>query len=55
MDVERHFEGVPRTQIRDLVAVQRPKANEKTISNLREAAELLPYASHSVNEGKQLE
>jgi len=27
VDVERHFEGIPRMEIKDLVAVAKPKAS----------------------------
>lgn len=35
IDCERHFEGVPRTAIRDIVAVARPKANEKSLEAIK--------------------
>lgn len=31
IDVERHFEGLPRQDLKDFVGVARPVANEKTL------------------------
>ena len=35
VDVERHFEGIPRTAIRDLVSVKKPTGNATTHEILR--------------------
>lgn len=35
VDVDRHFEGIPRTSIRDLVSVQKPMGDSKTLESLR--------------------
>ena len=40
VDVERHFEGTPRHNIRDIVAVVRGNPSEKTLDVVRKFSEL---------------
>lgn len=45
VDVERHFEGIPRLSIRDYVSTERPTENERSINFIRKHAHKLPLAS----------
>lgn len=54
VDIERHFEGVPRTKIRDLVSVRRPTPNEKSIDVAIKVAHKSTLASHTIDHHKDV-
>ena len=51
VDVERHFEGIPRTKIRDLVSVAKPKSNPKTHDVLRKVTNIPQMFGHTHEQG----
>ena len=52
VDVERHFEVIPRQHLRDVVAVRRPVPNQKTIQYAIDAYESPKLHAHKEIEHK---
>ena len=40
IDVDRHFEGIPRTKNRDILSVAKPVHNEDTMEIVRQATNI---------------
>lgn len=55
IDVERHFEGTPRTAIRDIVAVGRTNSNEKSLDAVKNISSCGYLFGHKVTEAKRIE
>lgn len=55
VDVERHFEGIPRQEIRDYVAVKRRGPSEKTLNFVKNQSMQTVLHSHDLDDAKVLE
>ena len=52
VDIERHFEGIPRTAIRDIVATCKPKGHSKTIETIKKLQNVGPMFGHTLEDFK---
>jgi len=52
VDVERHFEALPRHEIKDLVATKRPVHNAKALNFVQTASHNTNLHSHSGRTGE---
>lgn len=55
VDVERHFEVIPRQHLRDVVHVERPLPSPKTVDYVLEAYDSPKLHAHTAGYGKVLE
>jgi hypothetical protein len=54
VDVERHVEALPRRGIKDIVAVERPETNDRTIEFVKQFSHQSNLHGHSLREGDML-
>lgn len=55
IDVERHFEGTPRTAIRDIVSVAKSSANERSLDAIKNVSACSYLFGHKMSEAKKVE
>jgi hypothetical protein len=55
VDVERHFEGIPRNEIKDIVSLKKPNLNKKTLEFVSKNSHNTKFHAHDLNDAKVLD